>query len=42
MIKADVAAIHIEDQVEAKKCGHLDGKKLVSKQEMVDRIKNMC
>ena len=40
MIKAGVAAVHIEDQVEAKKCGHLDDKKLVSKQEMVDRIKS--
>jgi methylisocitrate lyase len=38
MIKAGAAGIHIEDQVEAKKCGHLGGKKLVSAEEMVERI----
>lgn len=32
------AAAHIEDQTEAKRCGHRDGKQLVSKQEMVNRI----
>jgi len=32
-------AIHIEDQVEAKRCGHLPGKQLVSTTEMVARIK---
>jgi methylisocitrate lyase len=31
--------MHIEDQVGAKRCGHRPGKELVSKQEMVDRIK---
>lgn len=39
MIKAGAAAIHIEDQVEAKRCGHLAGKKLVSPQVMASRIK---
>ncbi len=38
MIKAGAAGIHIEDQVEAKKCGHLGGKKLVGPEEMVERI----
>jgi len=39
VIKAGVAAIHIEDQVAAKRCGHRPGKSIVSKVEMVDRIK---
>ncbi|ROR34534.1 methylisocitrate lyase [Inmirania thermothiophila] len=39
MIKAGAAAIHIEDQVQAKRCGHRPGKAIVSRQEMVDRIK---
>lgn len=39
MIKAGAAAVHIEDQVSAKRCGHRPGKKLVATQEMVDRIK---
>lgn len=39
MIRAHVAAIHLEDQVFAKRCGHRSGKTLVSKEEMVDRIK---
>jgi methylisocitrate lyase len=39
MIKADVAAVHIEDQVGAKRCGHRPGKELVATEEMVDRIK---
>jgi methylisocitrate lyase len=39
MIKAGVAAVHIEDQVAAKRCGHRPGKELVSADEMVDRIK---
>ena len=39
MIKFGAAAMHIEDQVGAKRCGHRPGKELVSKQEMVDRIK---
>src|SRR3954447_23932445 len=37
--KAGAAAMHIEDQVGAKRCGHRPGKELVSKDEMVDRIK---
>lgn len=39
MIKAGAAAMHIEDQVGAKRCGHRPNKEIVSKQEMVDRIK---
>jgi len=39
MITAGAAGIHIEDQVEAKRCGHLPGKQLVSDAEMVGRIK---
>jgi methylisocitrate lyase len=39
MIRAGVAAVHIEDQVTAKRCGHRPGKAVVSKEEMVDRIK---
>src|SRR5271163_2685203 len=39
MIKAGVAAVHIEDQVGAKRCGHRPGKELVSREEMVDRVK---
>ncbi|HET6451600.1 MAG TPA: methylisocitrate lyase, partial [Spirochaetia bacterium] len=39
MIRAGVAAIHIEDQVSDKRCGHRPGKALVSTQEMVARIK---
>jgi methylisocitrate lyase len=39
LIKAGAAAIHIEDQVGAKRCGHRPGKELVSKEEMADRIK---
>jgi methylisocitrate lyase len=39
MIKAGAAAVHIEDQVGTKRCGHRPGKEVVSKEEMVDRIK---
>jgi methylisocitrate lyase len=39
LIKFGAAAMHIEDQVGAKRCGHRPGKEIVSKQEMVDRIK---
>lgn len=39
MIKFGAAGIHIEDQVGAKRCGHRPNKEIVSKQEMVDRIK---
>ena len=39
LVKAGAGAMHIEDQVGAKRCGHRPGKELVSKQEMVDRIK---
>jgi methylisocitrate lyase len=38
MIRAGAAGIHIEDQVENKRCGHLPNKELVSRQEMVERI----
>jgi methylisocitrate lyase len=39
MIKAGAAAVHIEDQVSAKRCGHRPGKELVATEEMADRIK---
>src|SRR5579862_1436074 len=39
MIKAGASAVHIEDQVGTKRCGHRPGKEVVSKEEMVDRIK---
>lgn len=39
LIKFGAAAMHIEDQVGAKRCGHRPGKELVSKDEMADRIK---
>lgn len=37
--KAGAAAVHIEDQVAAKRCGHRPGKAIVSQEEMVDRVK---
>jgi methylisocitrate lyase len=40
LIKAGAAALHIEDQVGAKRCGHRPGKELVGSQEMCDRIKS--
>src|SRR5260221_6898383 len=40
MIKFGAAAIHIEHQVGAKRCGHRPGKQLVSRQEMVNRVKS--
>lgn len=39
MIKAGAAAVHIEDQVGQKRCGHRPGKEVVPAEEMVDRIK---
>lgn len=39
MIKAGAGAVHMEDQVGAKRCGHRPGKEVVSPDEMVDRIK---
>ena len=39
LVKFGAAAMHIEDQVGAKRCGHRPGKELVSKDEMADRIK---
>lgn len=39
LIKAGAAGCHIEDQVQAKRCGHRPGKAIVSSEEMVDRIK---
>ncbi len=39
MERAGVAAIHIEDQVQEKRCGHLPGKMVVETEEMCDRIK---
>ncbi len=37
--RAGVAGIHIEDQVAPKRCGHLEGKEVVSKEEMVGKIR---
>ena len=39
MIRANVAGVHIEDQVMQKRCGHRPNKAIVSSAEMVDRIK---
>ena len=39
MIQAGVAAVHIEDQISQKRCGHRPNKSLVSSAEMEDRIK---
>ncbi len=39
MIRAGAAAVHIEDQVQQKRCGHRPGKAIVSQAEMADRIK---
>lgn len=39
LVKGGAAALHIEDQVQAKRCGHRPGKAIVSKDEMVDRVK---
>src|SRR6202165_2417403 len=39
LIKFGAGAMHIEDQVQAKRCGHRPGKEIVSQAEMVDRIK---
>jgi methylisocitrate lyase len=39
MIGISVAAIHLEDQAEPKRCGHRPGKRLVTTEQMVDRIK---
>src|SRR6187455_1536568 len=38
-IKAGAAGFHIEDQVQSKRCGHRPGKEVVTRDEMVDRIK---
>lgn len=38
LIKAGAAAVHFEDQQWPKRCGHLEGKKLVSKEEMVEKL----
>jgi methylisocitrate lyase len=35
-----LAGCHIEDQIEQKRCGHLDNKELISREEMVIKIKN--
>ena len=39
MIAAGAASVHLEDQVSQKRCGHRPGKEIVSKDEMVDRVK---
>ena len=35
-----LAAVHLEDQIERKRCGHLDNKELISKDEMIKKIKD--
>lgn len=40
MIRAGVAGMHIEDQVMQKRCGHRPNKAIISKDEMVDRVKS--
>ena len=40
MIEAGAAAVHLEDQIEAKRCGHRPNKKLISSKEMCERIKS--
>jgi 2-methylisocitrate lyase-like PEP mutase family enzyme len=40
--RAGVAGLHVEDQVQAKRCGHLGGKELVSEEEFVMRIRAMA
>ncbi|HKJ95492.1 MAG TPA: methylisocitrate lyase [Gammaproteobacteria bacterium] len=39
LTRAGAAAVHIEDQIQSKRCGHRPGKALVSRDEMVDRVK---
>lgn len=39
LVKAGAAGLHLEDQVQSKRCGHRPGKAIVSRSEMVDRIK---
>ena len=39
MIEAGAAAVHLEDQIEAKRCGHRPNKKLITTDEMCERIK---
>jgi methylisocitrate lyase len=39
LIRSGAGGMHLEDQVQAKRCGHRPGKALVSKEEMVDRIR---
>ncbi|MEJ0086022.1 MAG: methylisocitrate lyase [Pseudomonadota bacterium] len=39
-IKAGAAGLHIEDQVQSKRCGHRPGKEVVPRNEMVDRVKS--
>ena len=40
MIEAGAAAVHLEDQIEAKRCGHRPNKKLISSKEMCERIES--
>jgi 2-methylisocitrate lyase-like PEP mutase family enzyme len=40
--KAGAAALHLEDQVSPKRCGHLQGKRVISTAEMVGKIKAAC
>ena len=42
LTRAGVAGCHLEDQVQAKRCGHRPGKALVSSAEMCDRVRSAC
>ncbi len=37
--KFGITAVHLEDQIERKRCGHLDNKELISKEKMIKKIK---
>lgn len=39
LIRAEAAGLHLEDQIDAKRCGHRPGKQLVTALEMMDRLK---
>ena len=39
LVRAGAAGMHLEDQIDAKRCGHRPGKQLVSASEMIDRLK---
>ncbi len=40
--RAGASGMHIEDQVFPKRCGHLDGKELISKEDMIEKVRAAC